>query len=239
MSCKNERFAVIIYKLIKLKELAKNTVGNETNQPLTMGTYYRNGYKMNENDFYWETEFSKFITDKNEIIPDPSNIDMVLTATNDNDWSWNKPKYVPAPSAADIGKVLTAVNEDPWSGYSWEVLDKTMKLPVVHDTAGFTELDNTTESGVYKYIADNGLDCILFVSEYNGSITLAGQKINGKAITQLLIKTTGAIDATNDNLGRGLIGPGVFIRTGIGNDQAGDFKFSWQKRNCTLQCGCK
>jgi hypothetical protein len=38
---------------------------------------------------------------------------MVLTATDDNDWSWEKPKYVPSPSAADIGKVLTAINEDP------------------------------------------------------------------------------------------------------------------------------
>jgi hypothetical protein len=108
---------------------------------------------------------------------------MVLTATNDNDWSWSKPKYVPSPSTADIGKVLTAINEDSWSGYSWEALDKTMELPVIHDTAGLVELDNATESGVYKYIADNGLDCILFVSEYNGSITLAGQKINGKVIT--------------------------------------------------------
>jgi hypothetical protein len=106
-----------------------------------------------------------------------------LTSDLSGHWDWNKPKYVPTPKTEDVGKILTAIGTDPYEGFKWEALDKTMELPIIHDTAGFVELDNATENGVYKYIADNGLDCILFVSEHNGSITLAGQKINGKVIT--------------------------------------------------------
>ena len=87
------------------------------------------------------------------------------------------------------------------------LLDNVNKLPEIIDITGMSELDNAITSGVYKYIADNGLECILFISER--------VKNEQKNITQLLIKTTSNTNLSNDNLGRGLIGRGVFIRTGI------------------------
>lgn len=102
------------------------------------------------------------------------------------------------------------------------LLNNINKLPEIIDTVGISELDNAIISGVYKYIADNGLECILFISERI--------KNEQKNITQLLIKTTSNNDLSNDDLGRGLIGRGAFIRTGIAiNDEVlweNDGKFS-------------
>lgn len=197
--------------------------------PFKVGIQWRTGEHNRDGSIVWE-DFNYVLTDKElyTLIPEHNENGLVLTTNllSNRDYKWDKPKYVPTPKDEDIGKCLVATSTDPHAGYTWEDLSH-LELPVIKDVAGFTELDKATESGVYRYIADNGLETVLFVSEYNSTLTIQGQEVNGKVITQLILKTTGTMDLSNDNLGRGLIGPGVFIRTGVGNNQNGEFNFSW------------
>ena len=189
--------------------------------------YSRLGYQIDNDSFKWlQDNLIETIT-SNDIKNSVGKSGHVLTSDTGGYWSWNKPKYVPTPKTEDIGKILTAIGTDPYEGFKWEELDKTMELPVIQDVSGFTELDKIIEDGVYKYITDNRINCILIVSSYDGTITIGNQVIGGKIVTQLLIKTIGSFTGV-ENIGRGLIGPGVFIRIGVGNDQYGELAFEWQ-----------
>ena len=189
--------------------------------------YSRLGYQIDNDSFKWlQDNLIETIT-SNDIKNSVGKSGHVLTSDTGGYWSWNKPKYVPTPKTEDIGKILTAIGTDPYEGFKWEELDKIMELPVIQDVSGFTELDKIIEDGVYKYITDNRINCILIVSSYDGTITIGNQVIGGKIVTQLLIKTIGSFTGI-ENIGRGLIGPGVFIRIGVGNDQYGELAFEWQ-----------
>lgn len=188
------------------------------------GVYLRQGLCNNNEPIQWQENGIQRTLTSNDISDSSGKTGHVLTSDTDGNWYWNKPNYVPVPTEGDIGKVLSVIGADPYNGFSWKKLD-SIDLPIIRDTSGLTELDNARTQGVYKYISDNNLECILLVANYYGNMPLGDSTVVGTATTQILIKPTINFNLTSDNLGRGLKGPGAFIRNGSGVDNA--IEFAW------------